>query len=132
MQQNLFNSLSLLFFPCSLSSQEKVFWKAGAQLGGNGEEASPTHFWKSKKVPGFWKKGPDCIHLCVKFSIQNVVLRISRTKKFQIFPCGASFSCVFDEVFIEVSKFHETSPVLKNFWLRAWKVGVSKYFCRNS
>ena len=29
MQQTLFNSPSLLFFPCSVSSQPKVFWKFG-------------------------------------------------------------------------------------------------------
>ena len=34
-----------------------------------GGRASPALFWKSKKVPWFWKKGTDCIHLCVKFSI---------------------------------------------------------------
>ena len=36
-----------------------------------------------------------------------------------MFPCGALFFCVFDEMFIQVPEFHETSPVLNNFWLRA-------------
>ena len=38
----------------------------------------------------------------------------------KFFPVGPSFIFVFDEMFIEVPKFHETSPALKNFWLRAW------------
>ena len=76
-------------------------------------------FWKSKKVPWFWEKGPDCIHLCVKFSIQNVVLKVSKEKNSKIFPCGAFFSCVFDEMFFKVPKFHKTTSALKNFWLRA-------------
>ena len=32
----------------------------------------PCPFLKMEKCPDFGKKGPDCIHLCVKFSIQNV------------------------------------------------------------
>ena len=29
----------------------------------------------------FWKKGPDCVHICVQLSIHNVVFRVSRWKK---------------------------------------------------
>ena len=36
-------------------------------------------------------------------------------KNSKISPCGAFFSCVFDEMFIEMPKFRETSPALKNF-----------------
>ena len=54
---------------------------SGAQLGGRREEASPALYWKSKKkCPNFGKKRPDCVHLWVKFSIQNVVLRVPRRK----------------------------------------------------
>ena len=38
----------------------------------------------------------------VKFSIQNVVLRLSRREKSEILPCGTYFSCVFNKMFIEV------------------------------
>ena len=38
-----------------------------------------------KRCPDFGKKGRDCIHLCVKFSIQNVVLRVSRRRYSKIF-----------------------------------------------
>ena len=41
-----------------------------------------------------------CVHFWVKFSIQNVVLRVSSRKISEMFPCTASFSCAFDEMFI--------------------------------
>ena len=37
-------------------------------------EAFPALLENRKKCPNFGKKGPDCVHLSVKFSIQNVVL----------------------------------------------------------
>ena len=52
--------------------------------------------------PDFGKKGPDCIHLCVKLSIQNLVLTVSRKKSSKFFLCGIFFSCAIDEMFIEV------------------------------
>ena len=77
----------------------------------------PSPFFENrKKCPDFWKKGPDCVYLWVKFSIQNVVLRVSRRKNSKMFPCGASFSGVFDEIFIEVPKFHKSPPPLP------WKI----------
>ena len=101
-------------------------WLAGAWLGGGWWEGrlertkiSPAVFRKSTEVSWFYKKGPDCAHPWVKFSIQNVVLRISRRKNSKLFPCGAFFSWNFDEIFIEVSQFHETFPALKQFWLHA-------------
>ena len=51
----------------------------------------------------------------------------------KIFPCGAFYSYVADEMFIEVPLFSETSPALKNSWLRAWndifKMTFSKFKC---
>ena len=65
--------------------------------------ALPCLFWKSKKeYPDFGKKGSDCVHLWVKFSIQSAALRVSRRKNSKMFPCKASFSCVFVEIFIEM------------------------------
>ena len=52
------------------------------------EEASSTLFENGKKCPDFGKKGLDCVHLWVEFSIQNVVLRLSKGKfsrKFLLF-----------------------------------------------
>ena len=60
------------------------------QLRGRGE-ASPALFENRKKCPHFGKKDPDCIHLWVKFSIQNIVLRVSRRKNSQIFHAGPFF-----------------------------------------
>ena len=71
----------------------------GAQLGERWE-ASPTLFENRKKCPDFGKKAL-IVYLCVKFSIQNVVLRVSR-KNSKMFSCRVSFSCVFDELFIEM------------------------------
>ena len=91
----------------------------GAQLGKVGE-VSPTHFWRSKKVPSFWRKGLDSAHLRIKCSIQNVIFGASRRKNPKVFPQLAFlFLSVFNEIFIEVPLFHETSPALKNLFLSA-------------
>ena len=58
----------------------------------------PLPFLKAgKSALIFGKKGVNC----VQSSIQNVVLRASREKSSKMFACGAFFSCVFDEKFIE-------------------------------
>ena len=41
-------------------------------------------------------------------------------EKFEIFPCRAFFSCVIDEVIIEVPLSQEIYPVMKNPWLGPW------------
>ena len=46
-----------------------------------------------KKCPDFGKKGLDCIHLWVKFSIPNVVLGASKRKKSKMFLYRAFFYC---------------------------------------
>ena len=73
-----------------------------------------------KKCPGFRKKGPDSVHLWIKFSIQSVVLRVSRGKNSKMFPYGISFSCVFDECLSKCSSstnYLLQSSALKHFWL---------------
>ena len=45
-----------------------------------------------KKCLDFGKIDPDSVHLLVKFSIQNVILRVSRRKNSKFSPCGAFFS----------------------------------------
>ena len=79
---------------------------------------------KTKKCQDFGKRGPDCVHLWGFFSIQMVVLRVFGIENFKMFPCGVFFSLVFDELFIEVPQFHETSPAVKNFWLHTWLFSV--------
>ena len=62
----------------------------------------PLPFFKNRKTcPDFGKMRPDCIYLWVKFSIQNVVFRVSRKKTQNFFP-ACLFFCVFDEMFIKV------------------------------
>ena len=62
-----------------------------ATRGGRGE-ASPAVFQKSKKrCPDFRKKGLHCVHPYVKFTIQNVVLRVSKRKTSQFFLTGPFF-----------------------------------------
>ena len=55
-----------------------------------GSEGNPpcVLFENQKKYPDFGKKIPDCVHLWVKFSIQNVALRVSRRKKSIMLPWG--------------------------------------------
>ena len=55
-----------------------------------------------KRCPDFVKKCPDYVHTSVKFSIQNVILKVSRRKNSRIFPCGVFFSGVFDKIFPKV------------------------------
>ena len=81
--------------------------------------ASPALFENQNKCPDFGKKDPDCAYLWVKFSIQNVVLRVSWKKNSKMFPYEVPFSCIVDKMFIEVAYFHNSpSPTLKKFWLR--------------
>ena len=96
--------------------------KPGAQLGGTGG-GLPCPFFKIEKVPWF-KKSPWFCLSWVKFSIQGVVLRVSRRKNSQIFPCLAFcfFWFFFKNKNTKVPWFHKSSPVLKNFWLQAWKL----------
>ena len=54
-----------------------------------------------------YKKSFDCVHLFVKFSIQNVLLRVSSRRNSKIFSCGVFFSCVFEETFIEMPQFYK-------------------------
>ena len=52
----------------------------------------PFSFLKIEKGLLVWgKKGPDCVHLWVKFSIQDVVLVVCRRENSKMFPCGAFF-----------------------------------------
>ena len=65
-------------------------------------------------------KGPVFIHLRVKFSIQNIVLRVSRRKISKTFSCEASFFVFLMNRLLACPSF--TSPTLsalKRFWLHA-------------
>ena len=55
-----------------------------------------------KNSSGLEMKYPDFVHPEVKFTIQNIVLKVSRTKSSKIFCSGAFFHWFFEEMFIEV------------------------------
>ena len=54
-------------------------------------ETSPAPLENQQKCPDFIKKGPDCVHLWVNSSMQNVVLRVFKRKISELFPYGAFF-----------------------------------------
>ena len=60
----------------------------------------PTLSWKSKKCPGFGEKGPDFVHPEVRFTIENIVWRVSRTKSSNIFCCRTFYPWFFEEMFV--------------------------------
>ena len=67
---------------------------AGAQIGGRRGGDLPCPFLKIEKSALILeKKGPNCVHPWVEFSIHNVVLRVSRRKSSKFFPCAAIFLC---------------------------------------
>ena len=74
-------------------------------------KAFPAHFENRKKGTDFGKKGPDCIHVWVKFSIQNKNLRVSRTKNSKIFDF---FLVLLTKCLSKCPK--PPSPALKLFW----------------
>ena len=52
----------------------------------------PCPFLKIKKSALILEKiCPDCVYPCVKFAIQNVILRVSKRKNSKNFPCRAFF-----------------------------------------
>ena len=80
------------------------------QLRGGGGGGLPYPFSESKKTPLVLEiKGPDFVHPEVKFTIQNIVLRVSRTKSCKIFCSGIFFPWFFEEMLIEVPLFWETT-----------------------
>ena len=56
---------------------------AGAQLGEGDGGRSPLPLFQNQK------KCPDCVHPYIKFTIQNIVLRVLKKKNFEILPYGA-------------------------------------------
>ena len=77
----------------------------------------PALFLEKKNDSG--GKCPDCAYSWIKFSIQSVILRVSRRRNSDIFPCRDFLSWLFNEIFIEVPLFYETFPFLKISWLCA-------------
>ena len=120
---------------------------SGAQQGRRGE-VSPALFENWEKCHDFGKKYRDCVHHWVKFSIQNLVLRVSRRKKSKMFFCGAFFFlCFWWNLYQSALVPHQTCPSCPEKFLVAhlhsdiilfgersilnvWK--CSEYFCLNN
>ena len=85
----------------------------GVQLGGRGEGPPLSFSENHKKCTDFGKKALIVSIFGLNFPFKMYFSRVSWRKNSTIFPCAA-----FDEMFVEVPLFHETSPALKNFWFR--------------
>ena len=67
-------------------------YRVRVRRGRGGGGRLPCNFLKIKKMQWFKKKCHDCVHLWIKFCIQNIVFRVSRRKIFKYFP---GIFCVF-------------------------------------
>ena len=90
MEEALRNFELQTFSKFSVYQKDKNFGShgAGAQLGGGegGGDAYPILFLKLKKIALILEKKPGCVNPYVKFTIQNVLLRVFKRKIFNIFP----------------------------------------------
>ena len=81
----------------------------------------PCRFLELKKLSWFLKERPWCIHPWVKFSIQNIVLRVSRRKNSKLFPCGPLFLVFLTKSLLKYPSstklFLLPSLALKDLWL---------------
>ena len=94
-------SFMSLFFLCTPSALYLAFSIRCATRGERGG-GLPCLFLKiEKSALILGKKGPDSVYFWVKYSIQNVVLRVSRRKSPK-FSLRGPFSCVFEKLFIEM------------------------------
>ena len=113
------NIKSFYFFNVMALNQKTR--STGAQLARR-RGRSPLFFFENQnKYLDFSKKDPDCVHPQVKFTIQNVVFRVSRRKNFEIFPAGLFFLEFLTKCLSKCPNFTKPS-VLKNFWLSVWSM----------
>ena len=88
-----------------------------ATRGGGGRRGLPCFFKNRKKCPDFGQKNPDCVHLWIKFSIQNVVSRVIKRKNSKMFPWEAIFLVFFTKCLLKCPSFiPPSSTALKNFF----------------
>ena len=66
----------------------------GSQLGGEGGGLTCPFLKTEKSVLILGKKGPDGVYFGAKYSIQNLILRVS-SRKSPKFSQRGLFSCVF-------------------------------------
>ena len=130
-------------------TQKKI---AGAQIVGTAGRPLLPFFESRKKCPGFGKKGRNFTHLLITFSIENVVLRVSRRKTSKFLPCGAfgivflfftfdqTYSgshcrCKIDYIWIKLFSCFASYITLNkcifvdlDFWLRTWITSTGDFW----
>ena len=72
------------------------------------------HYLLENKKSDFEKRDTDSVHLWVKFSIPNVVLRVYTRKISNMFLWGASFSYVLTKYLLKCPSSQNSSP-FQNF-----------------
>ena len=93
-----------------LFDQKILYRITGAQLGGKRVGRPPLPFFENqKKCPDFAKKDPDCVHPQIRFTIQNVVLTVSKRKNSEIFLAGPSFLEFLTKCLSKCSNFAKPS-----------------------
>ena len=112
-----FTIVRLTFFSDKSHIQEHwcIFSHTHRGAAGGKRKGLPCSFWQID----FWKKGSNCVHLPFKFSIQNIVLRVSRRKSSKMFSLWGLFFCFFfDEIYI-VPYFYKLgyAPTLRDYFL---------------
>ena len=86
-------------------------WNYGGGGGGGGGCRSPLPcFENQKKCSDFGKKDPDCVHLWVTFSIQNVTLGAPWRKTPKCFNVGPLFLVFLGENVYQSALFPKPSP----------------------
>ena len=104
LQDKLINSLPLLYL-------SRRLWEKEGGL--------PYPFLKFEKSALILaKKGPHSVHLWSTYSIQNLILRVSKRKNSKIFLRACFFLVLYTNFLSKCPNSAKQSPVLKNFWLR--------------
>ena len=112
MEINTINTSRLVWFNSHwfAFSKRATRWRAGG---------FPILFSENRKsCPDFGKKGANSVHLWVKYSIQNVNVRVSKRKNSKIFPAASFFLVLLTKLLSKCPNAAKSSPTIKNFWLR--------------
>ena len=75
-------------------------------------------------LPYPYLKIENCVHLWVRFSIQNVILEVSSRKNSKIFPCGAFFFLCFWWNVYQSAMFPQNLPYHEKFLVTRLHLGI--------
>ena len=88
----LYKLLLIIFTILTSSNLQNLILDIRHATRGESGGRPPLPFFENRRnCPDLGKKSHDCVHLWVKFSIENIILRVSRRKNSKKFPCGAFF-----------------------------------------